>query len=490
MIAVLAPTILPMIVIPLTFLFVLLVILIARAPKVGVWVVGGLILLAPILYFRLAVGGALAPRVGVPLFVIPATFLFVLLVILLARAPKVGIGLVIALVLMAVVGFFIAIPVSHRRVSYEPAPQAQEVRQRVSSDGESDAIVEFDRVYEDFVQTPSAPSRPAPPAPPGASSSPIWSQGVEQEFEADVYPSERAAARALGWRMAEPIRSVAGDPNATLDVVLFLEGTDRNLVTVLGRAMEQDLPGVTYAIEADLRNIEPDEVGVTLRISEEVRVQQSSRTKGMKDLPVEISSRRGKVVATVFTQAGRSSVEADFVAKSWLENFGAFASERPGQTFLVARSAGTSTSESEAHQQALDDARAQLAKALGKHVKRRFAGLPEPEITPADVLQGDFIVDRFTQSFDTLAGRVWRHAMLIHLSGPKLAQLAERKGREADSMRMSWARMGLSVIGVLVLIGLIYFFLNAATMGYYEWSLRIAGVVLAIIAIVSVLMIV
>ena len=43
--------------------------------------------------------------------------------------------------------------------------------------------------------------------------------------------------------------------------------------------------------------------------------------------------------------------------------------------------------------------------------------------------------------------------------------------------------MGLSAVGVLVLIGVIYFFLNMATMGYYEWSLRIAGVVLAIVAV-------
>ena len=50
--------------------------------------------------------------------------------------------------------------------------------------------------------------------------------------------------------------------------------------------------------------------------------------------------------------------------------------------------------------------------------------------------------------------------------------------------------MGLSTIGVLVLISVIYFFLNMATRGYYEWSLRIAGVVLAIVAVVSILMIV
>jgi hypothetical protein len=50
--------------------------------------------------------------------------------------------------------------------------------------------------------------------------------------------------------------------------------------------------------------------------------------------------------------------------------------------------------------------------------------------------------------------------------------------------------MGLSSAGVLLLIGVIYFFLNMATRGYYEWSLRIAGLVLAIVAIVAILMIV
>ena len=55
---------------------------------------------------------------------------------------------------------------------------------------------------------------------------------------------------------------------------------------------------------------------------------------------------------------------------------------------------------------------------------------------------------------------------------------------------MTIARMGFSAAGVVVLIAVIYFFLNMATMGYYEWSLRIAGIVLAIVALISVLMIV
>ena len=107
-----------------------------------------------------------------------------------------------------------------------------------------------------------------------------------------------------------------------------------------------------------------------------------------------------------------------------------------------------------------------------------------------DVRQGQFIVDKFAQSFVGSAGPIWRQALLIDVSGDKLAKLASQKSHESHQVRVSVARMGLSVVGVLVLIGAIYFFLNMATMGYYEWSLRIAGIVLAMVAVLSVLMIV
>jgi hypothetical protein len=195
-------------------------------------------------------------------------------------------------------------------------------------------------------------------------------------------------------------------------------------------------------------------------------------------------------VATAFTEDRRASAEARFIDKPWVESFGAFASARPNESLIIARSTGTSTSESEANQQALDDARARLTEALGRQEGHRFAEMGQPAISTTDVLNGGFIADRFVQSFDGSAGKIWRQALLIDVSGPKLAQLARLKMHQGREVKESWARMGFSVIGVLVLIGAIYFFLNMATRGYYEWSLRIAGVVLAIVAIVSVLMIV
>ena len=47
--------------------------------------------------------------------------------------------------------------------------------------------------------------------------------------------------------------------------------------------------------------------------------------------------------------------------------------------------------------------------------------------------------------------------------------------------------MLLTVAGLLTLITVVYAFLNAATKGYYVWSLRIAGIVLAAVAIILLL---
>jgi hypothetical protein len=462
-----------------TFVFVLLVILLAKAPKAGAFVVSLLLMVLPLSMLL----GHESWGVGLPIFTIWAAFLFVLLVVLLVRQPKVGAALIVALVLLGAFALFLRPLASHRRVArMETRADAPWASVKVSSSPGYRTVPPVAEDREVFSALPPAALRQEP-----AAVSPIWSEGVEQEFEADVYPSSLAAAKALGRRMAEPIRTVAGDPNAALKVVLFQENNERSLVTGFGHALEKELPGVRYSIEADLRNIHPGEVGLTLRLDTEP--QWIALAEGAT---VKLSNPRDntRIVATAFAEGRRASAEARFIDKPWVENFAAFTSARPEQHFIVTRSQGTCTSDSEAHQQALDDARARLKDALGQRPEWQRLGLPEPAITTTDVLQGGFEADRFTQSFDGSASKVWREALLIDVSGPKLTRLADQKARELRALRMSWARMGFSVLGVLVLIGVIYSFLNMATRGYYEWSLRIAGVVLAILAIISVLMVV
>ena len=485
----------PMVIVPVTFLFVLLIILITKAPKAGAWVVGSLVLLAPLFLWRLAAAGALARAEAIPLVVVPVTFLFVLMVVLLAKAPKAGASLIVALIAMVVLGLFFIPFVAFRHTSYAPTPEEYPIPQTAraaigqQSAGDSgtnaDTIREFDRVVEGYVQEPaSAAELPAPaPALPRSAmpavASPIWAEGIDSELEAEVYPSKLAAVRVLGSRVDRSIRKLTADANFPAKIVLFQEQNDRTLIVELKNAVERSLPDATCVIEAEPRNIQRDETGITVRFAD-TDMQPAPWAKS-----AETRAESARIEINVSTAGGHMATGKRFVEKPWVEDFATFASTRPDQHFIVTRSIGTCTSEGEANQQALDDARARLTEALGKRGR-----LPEPVITATDVLQGGFVIDQFAQSFAGSVGKIWRKAMLIDVSGPRLAQLSGQKTHESREMRASWARMGFSVIGVTVLIGAIYFFLNMATMGYYEWSLRIAGIVLAIVAVISVLMVV
>jgi hypothetical protein len=73
---------------------------------------------------------------------------------------------------------------------------------------------------------------------------------------------------------------------------------------------------------------------------------------------------------------------------------------------------------------------------------------------------------------------------LLDVSPEKLTKLAHRKAAVMRATKKTWTRMSVSVFGFTILITLVYVFLNAATKGYYVWSLRIAGIVLFLAVII------
>jgi hypothetical protein len=489
------PGMLPMFVVPMTFLFVLLIILIAKAPKVATCIVGGLVLLSPIFLLRLVDSGMASHPDALPLFALPVTFLFVLLIILTAKAPKAGAALLVALVVMGVLGGLLMVrtsrvpprgvgPLTPQSWSQDQQIRLQTGRIAIDQGGKQ---VLIDPLGELTVKGPPAlPAlgpRPQPPALP-VLPAPIWSPGVETEMDADVYPSRLAAVRALGTRLDRPVRELVGDVNAPPQITIFQGESERALVVELKNAIQQVLPLAIVQVEAEQKNLDSGQVGVTLRLTD--LDMQPAPWAGSG----EVKTASGKIELNIATTTGGAALQGRFVEKPWLENFATFASTRPQQAFIIARSLGTCTSEAEANQQALDDARARLTEAISQRGQRLSDRLPKPEITATDVLQGGLVVDRFAQSFNGTVGKVWRQALLLDVSGPKLTRLADLKAREFRQAQMTWARMALSAVGVVVLIGVIYFFLNMATRGYYEWSLRIAGAVLAIVGVISILMIV
>jgi len=252
--------------------------------------------------------------------------------------------------------------------------------------------------------------------------SPIWLPGVEDQFEADVYPSRQSAERALGLRTKDQ--------------------TGVNLNTVV---METHPALWSGGPESQLSS--------------------------------------GRVEATVAGNNQQAAINANFVEKPWVENFADFVNRNPKDKWILALSQESCVSQAEAEQQAMSNACGQVAYLLNQMPRQRFGAKGEITVTGADIGNNSFIADKFAQSFDGTAGRIWRQAILINASQDKLAALASQKKLAHQSWRTTWIHELVSVAGMAILICVVYLFLNAATRGYYTWSLRIAAVVLVLAGI-------
>jgi hypothetical protein len=324
----------------------------------------------------------------------------------------------------------------------------------------------------------------------------IWLPGIEDRFQADVYPSKRSAVRALGLRIDKPVRQVL-EGRAPSKIIIFegshgLAPKGRNLLTEFGQALAGNFPETEWVVAPETAAVHEAEVGVRLDFTDLDRQPAPS--------PGPWRQLSGTVQATVLAgeklaPEGRATAATRFAEKPWVEDFSGFLNAHPDAHFMLVRSTESCISEAQANSQAIHNACAHLTEVLVERLQRKpgpFARIrgewPPLRVSSAELLEGDFIVDRFVQSFDGTAGKIWRQALLIDASPDKLKRLAVQKAAQADVAKRTWAGMLFSVGGLLVLIIAVYTFLNAATKGYYVWSLRIAGIVLALIGAVSIVM--
>ena len=314
----------------------------------------------------------------------------------------------------------------------------------------------------------------------GDTTAAIWLPGIEDEFEANIYPSKLSAVRSLGLRISETVREVFSEQTPPSNIILFQGSHDRDLLDEFGSAIAHSIPETKWTIEPETVAVQTDQVGIRLDV---VKVQTHPAPWLNKS---ESNVTSGTIQASVLAADRQASITADFVEKPWVDDFSSFLNAKPKARFIIAKSADSCMTQAEANNQAIEDACAQLTKMLGQ-ASRRLSGIPAhliSRVNSSDILEGDLILDRFVQSFKGTAGRIWRQALLIDASAEKLSELAHRKAIMARAEKMTLARMFFSVVGLIVLITIVYAFLNAATKGYYVWSLRIAGIVLALVMII------
>jgi len=316
-----------------------------------------------------------------------------------------------------------------------------------------------------------------PEASPSAESS-IWQPGIEDHFEADVYPSKAAAVRGLGLRMAGPVREVFGGEASPEKIVLFRGNHDRDLLAEFVRAVGRSVPGVESAIERESVAVEANEVGIRLDFCDVTTMPE----------PWSAGSQvaAGTVQATVLGPDRDATVAVRFEEKPWVEDFPGFTNGKPDARFVRARSRGSCISEAQANREAMGSACAELRQLLATTASHQKPRLFRGRVSAAEVLREGLVVDRFVQSFEGKAGRIWREVLLVETSGDKLEQLIQRKAAAMRAARLRWTRIFVLAVGLLGLIGLVYAFLNAATKGYYVWPLRTAGLIIGLIGIVSI----
>ena len=454
------------------------------------------------------------------LFILPVALL-VFLFFLFVKSGRTGrwiISIVLGLMLLVPAALIVAIALPHvsrARLHY--------------AGGREPGLIENLEVVPDFAlaptapqpprtpaipQPPLAPTKPRPPLPPAipqlpragattqqSSSDSYPSDSTDLPFEPDVYASKESAVRAVARLAAQQYKALITSPEqvprslqATCSGSL-VGGESINASSRFGAIAGQEVRmtlGWDLALEfgGNAPPPEPPRSGhVTLHLS---LVREPRSTPEMEET--------GLVQGTMVGLVGQVKRYAEYVSKPWREDFHRWRSLHDPTSWVLGESEDFCGSRQESVDQATRAAvpgiRVPVLRELSESASQRRNWLNRQ----ADLYRwlddealrrlkaGDFQTDVFTQEFKRPYGSVWRSAVLVHVPPEKAKSLLDAYGSQAEAQRASWLRTLVSGAGMLVLIVVVYLFLNAATRGYYVWSVRAATAVLAVFGVWCIVM--
>jgi len=311
----------------------------------------------------------------------------------------------------------------------------------------------------------------------------IWNEAVDDYLEADQYATLEDAAQFLGSHVAGQLKDAKiGDKMVVYGQTPV---TPRALNAFSGRIRSQ-LGLTDIRVESYKPSVLPTEPNLIICILDVPRHQQTTHTS-VNGLLVNNSS--GTLRLHIENQTNMDH-SVEFLEKDWLRTL--FTLQNAGHTaVMVARSSGSCINETEARDQAMSQA-ALMVQDLLKQANQDYNYTvldQEIVLTPQDLQAYHLIVDQFSQSLRTSTASVWRHALLLNPSPHAMESLLQQKTRQIQRVHKSWAKDLLSLAGLALVVFILYIFLNAATKGYYAWSLRVIALV-TIVGIVVVLFLV
>ncbi len=327
-----------------------------------------------------------------------------------------------------------------------------------------------------------------------------WKPSADFEFEADIYPSAVSAglfaAKQLWSQMADKEEL---PPHPVL--MMYVDRVSREYGAALAFALERYLPIGKVDILGNENN--PP-------VSPEQPILQVSNPELTRDTAIEVQFIQVDLSYRDNTVRYRSR----FSEKPWVEESydSVSYSAHHDPSGRMVHSQGLYATREEAERQALnhvvdrieDEARrrglVQIRNATDREPFRAAvtsllqSGPMDEPLAPGYVQEGaphnrPLIKDRFTQSFNRPYGRVYRQALLLDVPAQAvvLEIVSEANASLREARRTKLLTHIASIAGMILLITVVYLFLNAATRGYYVWSLRVAGVVIVVAGVLLVL---
>lgn len=316
-----------------------------------------------------------------------------------------------------------------------------------------------------------------------------WQLTTDLPFETNVYPSMPSAVRGVGARVAGAARSLVGDTDIPKTVKFVGTDDDRKLLNELANAVKNSLcqRKINWTIESHRRPEQKGELWIECKVIKPPGVAPRPSSVALNVL----QPHQGTIELLVSTAGKKTTLNASFVDKPWVDNFTEFINRKPerkNSLWFVGRSKLCATPQ-EARSQVVTEtvdcvfkhARPKLRDQLGRRSRfpwhRRDEQWLRNQVRHA-VQTGPILADGFTQSFQRDYGMLWRTAVLIDISDYNLQPFVANCRKQLKSELNSWTATALSVAALLAVICIAYAFLNAATRGYYVWALRVAAVVL------------
>jgi hypothetical protein len=316
----------------------------------------------------------------------------------------------------------------------------------------------------------------------------VWQEEIEKQFSADVYSSRQAAAYGLGKQIADKyktmltgelqgreITDMAGAVSKSkgpLKIMLCEDTADMAILEACRKGLQNALSKNMIVIQSRAASGPSEgEVWIVFSLQSEAK---SLYRKMVTGSGIDLScNETGTLSAVIQTPEDKMSEQVRYDYRPWLEDMTSFKSHYGSEWFVVF--SDTATDLETAQKQVYDKACSILIHSI------TASGYPPTDVLRENLKQFDIETDTYSQELHGMTGPVWRYAILLDGDSPKLSRLIQSKTQVVSQQRENWIKTGLSLLGMMVIIWIVYSVANAATKGYYSTLLAIMAILAAIL---------